>query len=235
MKELVDLQHLRAEIDSIIKDNWELAALETPIFKSKGTFANLAQAEKWAKNNLQGQSRVNKYSGELISISRKSVSEMLNEKTLNQSHSINAHLAALQSVLDFIETGIPAEMHSDTHGRDFNVMRLYNAIEIEDMVYRVKSTVRKVRQGDKFYTYEVQEMELIEERGANPNREGEIPHNGNTSDNSITGAKLLNGVKKTNSNEYILQSSKILDENGEALLATSTKTARILNELQQAR
>lgn len=33
-------------------------------------------------------------------------------------------------------------------------------------------------------------MELIEERGANPNREGDYPHNGNTSNNSITGAKL---------------------------------------------
>ena len=195
--------------------DWELAAMETPIFKSKGTFANLSQAEQWAKDNLQGQSRVNKYTGEQISISRKSVSEMLNEKALNKSHSINTHLAALQSVLDFIENGIPAEVHPDTHGRDFDVMRLYNAIEIDGMIYRVKSTVRKVRQGDKFYTYEVQEMELIEERGANPNREGETPHNGNTSNNSITGAKLLNGVKKTNSNEDILQYSKIVDENGE--------------------
>ena len=35
------------------------------------------------------------------------------------------------------------------------------------------------------------------------------------SNNSITGAKLLNGVKKTNSNEDILQYSKIIDSNGE--------------------
>lgn len=195
--------------------DWMLAATETPVFRSKGTFVNLAAAEKWAKENLQGQSRVNKYTGEEISVSRKSVSEMLNEKTLKKSDSVNNHLAALQSVLDFIETGIPAEVHSDTHGRDFDVMRLYNAIEIDGKVYRVKSTVRKVKQGDKFYTYEVQEMELIEERGANPNREGETPHNGNTSNNSITGAKLLNGVKKTNSDEDILQYSKVVDENGE--------------------
>ncbi|MBQ8271316.1 MAG: hypothetical protein IJZ22_08985 [Bacteroidaceae bacterium] len=198
--------------------DWKLAATETPIHNSKGTFANLAEAEKWAKENLQGQSRVNKYTGEEISIGKKSVSEMLNEKTLKQSHSVNTHLAALQSVLDFIETGIPAEVHSDTHGRGFDVMRLYNAIEIEGKVYRVKSSVRKVKQGDKFYTYEIQEMELIEERGANPNREGETPHNGNTSNNSITGAKLLNGVKKTNSNEDILQYSKVVDENGEPMV-----------------
>ena len=124
----------------------------------------------------------------------------VNEKT---------HMVALQSVLDFIATGIPAEIHNDTHGRGFDVMRLYNAIEINSRIYRVKSTVRKVNQGDKYYTYEVQEMELIEERGANPNREGDYPHNGNTSNNSITGAKLLKGVKKTNSNEDILPDTRI--------------------------
>ena len=198
--------------------DWILPTMETPIHKSKGTFANLAEAEKWAKKNLQGQERENKYTGEKISIGRKSVSEMLNEKALKQSHSINAHLAALRSVLDFIETGIPAEVHPDTHGRDFDVMRLYNAIDIDNKVYRVKSTVRKVKQGDKYYTYEIQEMELIEERGANPNREGETPHNGNTSNNSITAAKLLKGVKKTNNDEDILSHSQILDANGEPLV-----------------
>lgn len=64
--------------------------------------------------------------------------------------------------------------------------------------------LRKVEQGDKFYTYEIQEMELIEERGANPIREGATPHNGNTPITSIIGAKLLNGVKRTNSNEGII-------------------------------
>ncbi len=182
-----------------------IARTTTPILRSHGTFRNLDQAEQWAKKYLQGRSAVNIYTGDRIEISRKSVSEMLNEKTLNNSASINIHLAALQSVPLFIQTGIPAEIHPDTHGRDFEVMRLYNAIKIDGTVYRVKSTVRKVNQGDKYYTYEVQEMEPMEERGANPNREGLDPHNGNTSNNSIiTGAKLLKGVKKTNSDQYIL-------------------------------
>ena len=50
-------------------------------------------------------------------------------------------------------------------------------------------------------------MELIEERGANPIREGATPHNGNTPITSIIGAKLLYGVKRTNSNEDILKNS----------------------------
>ena len=58
-------------------------------------------------------------------------------------------------------------------------------------------------------------MELIEDTQyalglLNVNNERQL-----NSNNSITGAKLLNGVKKTNSNEDILQYSKTIDSNGE--------------------
>ena len=62
---------------------------------------------------------------------------------------------------------------------------------------KAKSTVRRVKQGDKYYTYELQEMELAEESRQIREGEGDNPHNPNTSDNSITGAKLLKGVKIT--------------------------------------
>lgn len=122
-------------------------------------------------------------------------------------------MSALQSVLDFIKTGIPAETHKDTKERGFDVMRLYNAIEIDGVVYRVKSTVRKVKQGDRYYTYEVQEMELLEDTQEalgllNTDNGRQL-----NSNNSITGAKLLKGVKKTNSNEEILSYSKVVDAN----------------------
>lgn len=221
--------------DGVLFSSQELAEMETPIHKSKGSFNNLAEAEVWAKENLQGRTRTNQFTGDEISIGKKSVSEMLNEKTLNQSVDVNTHLAALQSVLDFIETGIPAEVHKDTHGRDFDVMRLYNAIEVDGKVYRVKSTVRKVRQGDKYYTYEVQKMELIEERGANPNREGESPRNGNNSTNSISGAKLLKGVKKTNSNEEILPSDEDIRNDAEIIAEVERESANLGVQVRIAR
>lgn len=62
-----------------------------------------------------------------------------------------------------------------------------------------------------------EKMELIEERGANPNREGENPRNGNNSTNSISGAKLLKGVKKTNSNEEILPPDENLRHEADSL------------------
>lgn len=99
------------------------------------------------------------------------------------------------SIQDFIETGIPAEVHPDTHGRGFDVIRLYNAFEFDNSIYRVKSTIRRVRQGDKYYTYELQEMDLTEESPASGKGEGQSPSNPNSSVKSITGAKYLKGVK----------------------------------------
>jgi len=195
--------------------DWELQYLETPILESKGSFKNLKEAEQWAKQNLQGKAFVNKFTDELISISGKSITEMLNPNTTKKIGE-RIHIAALMSVPEFIETGIPAEQHRDTHGRDFNVIRLYNAIFIDDNMYRVKSTIKKFKEGDRYYTYELQEMELIEDTQLTA-----VGLNGNpvlNSINSISGANLLNGVKKTNSNEEILSTSKVVDKNGEPLV-----------------
>lgn len=194
--------------------DWEIGAMVTPIHRSKGSFKNLAEAEKWAKENLQGKSVRNLFTNEEISIGSKSIKEMLDPKFAKNVNE-QVHMSALQSVLDFIKTGIPAEIHKDTKERGFDVMRLYNAIEIDGVVYRVKSTVRKVKQGDRYYTYEVQEMELLEDTQEalgllNTDNGRQL-----NSNNSITGANLLKGVKKTNSNEDILSYSKVVDANGE--------------------
>ena len=210
----------------------QIARMETPILESKGTFKNLNEAEKWAKENLQGESRTNIFTGEEISVGRNSINKMLSEKAHKKSSSISAHLAALQSVLDFIETGIPAETHKDTRGRNFDVIRLYNAIDIDGELFRVKSTVRKVRNGERYYTYEIQEMELMEERRANRKSEEQnsvatnspinpihikstdgtqsptigLDSNSRPQTRAISGEELLRGVKKTNSDEEILSS-----------------------------
>ena len=217
----------------------DIAEMETPILESKGTFKNLNEAEKWAKEYLQGKSEINEYTGEVISVSGRSISEMLNPKSTQKVNEI-VHLAALKSVLDFIKTGIPAETHNDTHGRGYDVMRLYNAISINGEVYRVKSTIKRLNIGDRFYTYEMQEMELSERKpniGEGKEINSQDPNNsersisaksmGGTQStafgldstdisrpqthamsdgviNAISGANLLKGVKKTNSDEEIL-------------------------------
>ena len=186
----------------------QLAAMETPMLKSKGTFKNLGEAEKWAKANLQGKTETNRFTGEEVNISGRSISEMLNPKS-TQKVNEKVHLAALRSVLDFIRTGIPAEAHPDTHGRGYNVMRLYNAIEINGEIYRVKSTIKKLNIGDRFYTYEMQEMEIMS--GTQSPAVGLDSTDGSRpqTHNSISGEELLKGVKKTNSDEYILDANVV--------------------------
>ena len=234
----------------------QIARMETPILESKGTFKNLNEAEKWAKENLQGESRTNIFTGEEISVGRNSISKMLSEKAHKKSSSISAHLAALQSVLDFIETGIPAETHKDTRGRNFDVIRLYNAIDIDGELFRVKSTARKVRNGERYYTYEIQEMELMEERRANRKSEEQSSVATNSPINSIhikntdgtqspavgldsnsrpqiraiSGEELLRGVKKTNSDEEILwnrfASDSALSAQGGSIVQSNALSSR---------
>lgn len=187
-------------------DPQKIAKRKTPILKSKGTFANLGKAEEWAKKNLQGKSFTNKFTKEEVSVSGTSIKEMLSPKITKRIGEA-IHMAALKSVPKFIETGIPGELHPDTHGRGFDVIRLYNAINIDGNIYRVKSTIKKLKEGDKFYTYELQEMELIEDTQSAAVGLDSKPILNST--NSITGANLLKGVKKTNSNELILPEEEV--------------------------
>ena len=209
----------------------EIARMETPILESKGTFQDLNEAEKWAKEHLQGESYTNTFTGEDVYIGSKSLSEVFDKKFV-KAISPDLHKAAVMSIPDFIRSGIPAEVHPDTHGRGFDVVRLYSAILIDDNIYRVKSTVRRVQQGDRYYSYELQEMELAERRPLAGEGEEMNSHNPNDSESSITskntdgtqspvvgvdgtdisrsqtraisGEELLRGVKKTNSDEEIL-------------------------------
>lgn len=196
----------------------EIASMETPILFSKGTFKNLEEAEKWAMQNLSGRGETNMFTGELVTISRKSIREMLAPK-FSKKVGEEVHMSALMSVLDFIKTGIPAEAHPDTHGRGFDVIRLYNAFSNNEKIYRVKSTIKRLKEGDRYYTYEMQEMELIEDM------QNALGLNSNpvlNSTDSISGAKLLKGVKKTNSNEAILSFRITPDQDAEYMSAVES-------------
>lgn len=163
----------------------QIARMETPILESKGTFKNLNEAEKWAKENLQGKSYTNTFTGENVYIGSKSLSEVFDKKFV-KAISPDLHKAAVMSIPDFIKSGIPAEIHPDTHGRGFDVVRLYSAIIIDSNIYRVKSTVRRVLQGDRYYSYELQEMELTERRPLTGVGEEISSHNPNNSESSIS-------------------------------------------------
>ena len=100
------------------------------------------------------------------------------------------------------------------------------------MIYRVKSTVKKVKEGDKYYAYEIQKMELLEDTQdafglLNAESGGQL-----NSNNSITRAKLLKVAKKISSNKGNLNYSKVVDKNGRTIYQGVSSSRRVCGVLR---
>ena len=92
------------------------------------------------------------------------------------------------------------------------IFRYFGAIESDGETYRVKITVKRDNgnQSQRAYTYEVMKIELSS--GNTDANKKALP----TLDNSISFAKLLDGVENDKKNgEKLLDFSKVVDENGE--------------------
>ena len=71
--------------------------------------------------------------------------------------------------------------------------RLYGAVNFKGKIYKVKSTVKEIREGGegKAYAYEVTNVELLE------NHKESAISNSAKSNNSISVANILKGVEKS--------------------------------------
>ena len=94
---------------------------------------------------------------------------------------------------------------------------MYGAVKIGERTYRVKTTLKydnAPSQKNNVYSYEVIKIELLDESNSS----------GSSMSSALSGHRmkttnLLNGVKKSYDNELnILNSSKVVDENGEPLV-----------------
>ena len=191
--------------------------MEVPIIsvlKEHG-FANFKEARKWAKENIAGD-YINPEIGN-VHISGTAIEKYLSQKAVEQSDNKDIHLSALRILPKVIETSIVGEIHSDKNNNDNikDIVRVFAAIKIGGVLYRVKTTVKRYNnesEKTKAYSYEVTEIELLEGTHGN-----DISPLHRTTNNSITIAKLLKGVKKNNSSEDILSVSQIVDANGEPM------------------
>lgn len=200
--------------------DWELAAKVVKIISAnmEHGFKNFAEARKWAKENLLG-TYINPEIGEIV-VSGKAIDKYLSGKAVEQSHSRDAHLSALQVLPKLIENSIVGEIHED---RDKNsnikdIVRLFGAMNIGNETSRVKITVKRYSDNNtpnKAYTYEVTEIEPLDGHWTTHAQNADfVP----TSNDSITGAKLLKGIENSKGLP-ILNYSKIVDENGEPMIA----------------
>lgn len=203
-------------------------------------FANFDEARQWAKDNI-----VRVYGNEEtggkgeIEISNNAVKKYLSGSAVNKSDSKDLHLAVLKVLPSVIRNGVIAETHADymkdENGErtaesrinpDVTIHRVYGAVRIGDDIYRVKVTIKEHKDANRANTphsYEATKIELLAgtlvgANGSNPN-----------TNNSISAAKLLNGVEKSyESGKYLLDDhSKVVDENGEPKVVYHQTNAKI--------
>ena len=162
-------------------------------------FKNFAEARRWAKENIVGSVQQPEI-GEM-NISGTAVDKYLSQKAVEKSISIDVHFSALRVMPLIIVNSMVGETHedkkSDKHIK--NIVLLYSAIEIEGKTYRVKTTVKRYCDPNtrtKAYSYEVTEIEPLDVEHGN-----EVAHSPNSSNSSISAAKLLQNIESGNSND----------------------------------
>ena len=208
MKDLLDGVDPRSMMDGgrSLRSDTEINIVEGA--KEHG-FKNYAEAKTWAKGHI-----ARTYSGEEtggkgdIRISNVAVDKYLSQSAVDKSDSKDVHLSVLKVLPDVIRESVDAEQHADyKKGEDgvrsaknginpnVTIHRLYGAVRMDGKVYRVKVTLKedKTSQEPKVpHSYEATKIELL--AGTLGNSDNSLSPNTN---NSITAAKLLNGVEKS--------------------------------------
>ena len=199
--------------------DWEKAARKVKIVKTAKDhgFPNFSDARKWAKSEIVGAY----YNPEIgkVNVSGAAVDKYLSQKAVDKSKDKDSHLAALRVLPELIENSFVGEVHEDRKGvkNVKDIVRLFGCLDIDGIKNVVKITVKRYNSPNektKAYTYEVTEIEPV----VGTHGDGKNPL-ARTTDDSISAAKLLENVEKSNKKgEIILKSSKVVDENGEPLV-----------------
>lgn len=185
----------------------------------------IAQARKWAKENIVGEHTLIDSSGAEVSysINGRTIDKFLSASAINKSDNVGAHLSVLKVLPAVIGESIEAEMHPDySKGEDGKrsasnglnesnlIHRFYGAVDIAGNIHRVKITIieNKTAEKKKPHSFEVSNVELVEETAGQDGREGTDTHHPRYSETSserlisgnvatIPAAKLLQGVEKS--------------------------------------
>ena len=208
--------------------DWEKGATPIRIVFAAAShgFSNFAKARTWAKANIARVYNNEETGGKgEISISGKAIEKFLSEDAVKKSDSKDIHMSILTALPSVIREGYLAESHPDYKKVDgtrskkngvnpgVTIHRVYGAVSIDNKVYRVKITLKEDRTQTvktRAYSYEATKIELLDGQSATPVG---VPRNSN---NSILLAKLLKGIDKSyEKGKKIIDSSQIIDENGE--------------------
>lgn len=201
-----------------------LATKEVKIVRADANhgFKDYKEAKDWAIGNIcrtySSDETGNK--GEVI-INKDVVSKYVSKAARDQSDNDDVHYAVLKVLPDVIREGIEAETHPNfnkvgnarkpEYGYDNHLLihRVYGAVDIDGVVYRVKITMKENMQDrslpNKPYSYEVTDISTKIEplEAIDAQAQGHSSH----SNDSISGANLLKNVEMSYD-----KGKKLLDE-----------------------
>ena len=201
-----------------------LATKEVKIVRADANhgFKDYKEAKDWAIGNIcrtySSDETGNK--GEVI-INKDVVSKYVSKAARDQSDNDDVHYAVLKVLPDVIREGIEAETHPNfnkvgnarkpEYGYDNHLLihRVYGAVDIDSVVYRVKITMKENMQDrslpNKPYSYEVTDISTKIEplEAIDAQAQGHSSH----SNDSISGANLLKNVEMSYD-----KGKKLLDE-----------------------
>lgn len=169
-------------------------------------------AKQWAIENYQGKEFSLPDNGGSYTIGKKAINKYVDKTSIDKSDNAMIHLSALKELPNIISSSITGEIHADykkgengersaengVGDKGLLVHRMFGAVELDGKVYRVKTTMNEYRDpmaNNTPHSYEVTEIELIESSSTPSLKDDSKPVN--VSNNSITAAKLLNGVEKS--------------------------------------
>jgi len=196
-------------------------------FTKDSEFLNYAKINfKEIKNGRESwKSYINKDTKDNITLSSDGINKSLSNKAKKASASKELHLNVLKYLPAILEESILGDVYKDKNNSPdiVEMQRYYGAVGIDGQIYRVKTTVKKINQDrkglkNKYYTLEVQEIELIEERpGVQKIGDANSTNNPASSISSISATKLLKNCLNSKGKQ-LLNISKVVDENGEPMM-----------------
>ena len=198
--------------------------VDVPRHNFKGTLKEAREeAKKWAQDHYVGKEFFMPDNGGTYVISKNAIDKYLDKTSIENSDNASVHLSALTKIPEIISNSITGEIHAD-YKKDVKgersvengignsgllVHRLYGAMNLDNKIYRVKTTVREfvdINKENTPHSYEVIKIEPIEDRSAT--RKNDDHRHMNRSNSSIDGAKLLDGVEKSyDKGKYLLGGS----------------------------
>ena len=198
--------------------------VDDPSHNFKGTLKEAREeAKKWAQDHYVGKEFFTPDNGGTYVISKNAIDKYLDKTSIENSDNASVHLSALTKIPEIISNSITGEIHAD-YKKDVKgersvengignsgllVHRLYGAMNFDNKIYRVKTTMHEFissKMPNLPHSYEVTKIELIEDSSVTSLNEVDKPLN--RSVNSINGTKLLQGVEKSyDKGKYLLGGS----------------------------